>query len=362
MVAGASWPFIVSVLAPILREELGFSAGGLGVAYAAYYLVASGSSRPAGRFVDRHPVRRSGWVLGGFGIAQLLVFATATSWAQLVASGLIAGVCLGLSNPVTNAAIAASLNGPQSRWVVGVKQAGVPIAGALAGAAVPALAALFGWRGAVLASLALPVAALATAWLLRGGPSRPSSPDAAEPTPRLGLEVYAFLLGIVAAALNGYLALYVVDALDGSVQRAGAVMAAFAAAGASGRALWPAVAGGPRTVPLLRVLGVAGSVALLGLALPGREWLVWAAVVFCGLTVMAWQGLGMLAVLQRGSVSVGEASGRVLRMFYGGFVIGSPLVGASIDHFGFAPTWGALVLVGLAAALSVRAPAPVPQR
>jgi fucose permease len=72
---------------------------------------------------------------------------------------------------------------------------------------------------------------------------------------------------------------------------------------------------------------------------------------------MSWLSLGMVAVVTGGSSRVGQGSGRILQAFYGGFVIGSPLVGHVIDQAGFRVVW--VLLAGLAAVAALLCgPAP----
>lgn len=374
MVAGALWPFAVAVLAPVLRLRIGVDAAVLGVAYATYYLVASVGSGPAGRLVDGRSARWSVALLCTTGAVQLTVLASTSSWVGLVVSAAVGGVSLGISNPVTNALIAANIHRESTaRWALGVKQAGIPLAVAVAGLALPSLEALLGWRGAVAALLTVPTIALAATW--RVNDRRPqrgtqaaipwTAPSARRSANRrrTGLEPYAISLGIVASGLNGYLALYVVDVLGGSNRQAGALMAAFAFAGVAGRVTWAGIAPrGAGTFRLLRGLSGAGVVALALLSATTAPIAVGLAVLVCGGTVMAWQGLGMVAVMAGGRGDIGEASGRVLRAFYAGFVVGAPVVGWLIDASGFRGAWILLVAAAVVATATVRAPATVDRR
>jgi predicted MFS family arabinose efflux permease len=162
-------------------------------------------------------------------------------------------------------------------------------------------------------------------------------------------------MGIITSSINGYLVLFVVDTFDGSVQRAGTLVAAFAVSGAVGRITWASLGGGARTMPILRTLGSVGTAGLVALTLSSVEWGVWVAVVVLGLTIHAWQGLGMVAVIEADrSGTVGATSARVMRDFYVGFVIGAPVAGALIDRVGFRAAWATMVVVALLAVASLR--------
>lgn len=359
MAAGSAWPFTLGVLAPIVRAELDLSAAALGLAFSTFYLTGSATSRHAGTFVDRRGFRTGGWVLLTLAVVQVVLLAGARSWWQLALSGVVGGACMAMSNPVTNSLIAAALQGRAARTIIGFKQAGVPLVAAFAGAVLPTAATALGWRAGVSAMLLVAAAGAVPLLAVRARPviTPPTAASAAHR--RMGLEGFVVFMGMIASGLNGYLALYLVDGFAGSVQRAGALIATFAVSGIVGRILWATVGGGRRTLPILRALGGVGALALAMLALASAEWGVWLAVVAAGLTIMAWQGLGMLTVVELDPGStIGAASGRIMRRFYLGFVVGAPLTGAIIDRAGFLPAWLLLGAAALSGALSLRRPDP----
>jgi len=358
MMAGTTWPFIVAVLAPVLREELGFSATMLGIAYGVYYLSASLWSSVAGRLVDRGGFRVAGTVLLTVSVAQHLILGTSRSWLQLAVSGAVGGLCLALVNPVTNTLIGAQLRGRSARSIVGVKQTGVPLSAVFAGTVAPVTAAALGWRGSVLSTLV--ISALGALLLLTVRGSSGASPIGAASAHirrRFGIERYVLAMGVIASGINGYLVLFIVDVFSGSVQRAGALAATVALSGAVGRIVWASLGGGTRTMPILRALGTAGGLALIAFALITVEPGIWIAGIVFGVTIQAWQGLGMVAVIEADSSgTIGASTARVMRDFYVGFVIGAPLAGFIIDRFGFRAAWAVLAVVALLAVVSLRGP------
>ncbi len=361
MMAGTTWPFVVAVLSPVLRAELGFSASALGVAYGVYYFSGSLCSSVAGRLVDRGGFRVAGAVLLAVSVTQHLILASARGWVQLAVSGAVGGLSLALVNPVTNTLIGTLLHGRAARNVVGVKQTGVPLSAVFAGIVAPLSAAAVGWRASVLATLAISALAALLLFAVRGRDGAASS-GASRPRlgHRFGLERFVLGMGIVASGINGYLVLFIVDVFDGSVQRAGALAATLALSGAVGRILWATLGGGGRTLPILRSLGIVGGTGLIAFSLVGVEVGIWVAAVGMGLSIQAWQGLGMVAVIESGtSGTIGAASARVMRDFYIGFVIGAPLTGLIIDNIGFRTAWASLAVIALLAALSLRQPDPV---
>ncbi len=358
MMTGTTWPFIVAVLAPVLREELGFSATMLGVAYGVYYLSGSLWSTVAGRLVDRGGFRVAGTVLLAVSVAQHLILGTSRGWLQLAVSGAVGGLGLALVNPVTNTLIGTQLSGRAARSVVGVKQTGVPLSAVFAGTVAPVTAAALGWRGSVLVTLVISVLGALLLLTVRGDSG--ASPLGAASTHvrrRFGIERYVFAMGIIASGINGYLVLFIVDVFSGSVQRAGALAATVALSGAAGRIVWASLGGGTRTLPILRTLGSVGGLGIVAFALVTVEPGIWIAGVIIGVTIYAWQGLGMVAVIEADSSgTIGASTARVMRDFYVGFVIGAPIAGFIIDRFGFRAAWAVLAVVALLAVVSLRGP------
>jgi CP family cyanate transporter-like MFS transporter len=358
MTTGSIWPFIVAVLAPVLREELGFSATMLGVAYGVYYLSGSLWSTVAGRLVDRGGFRVAGTVLLVVSAAQHVILAGSRGWWQLAVSGAVGGLGLALVNPVTNALIGAQLRGRAARNVIGVKQTGVPLGAVFAGTIVPAAAAAFGWRWSVLSAVSISALGVLLVLMVRGtSGAAPIGAVRLDIRQRFGIERFVLGMGIIASGIGGYLVLFLVDVFALSVQRAGSLAATLALSGAAGRIVWASLGGGTRTLPILRTLGTVGGVGLIALATITVEPGIWVAGVVLGVTVHAWQGLGMVAVIEADSSgTIGASSARVMRDFYLGFVIGSPLAGFIIDRVGFRAAWAVLAAVAFLAVVSLRAP------
>ncbi len=357
MISGALWSFVVAVLAPTLLEEFRLSPSLLGVTFSAYFIAATLSTRLAGRLVDRYGSFRSAWLLLGLAVGQIGSLAVARSWWHLILSGTIGGICLTMTNPVTNSMVATTLGGRAARSAIGIKQAGIPLSAALAGLLIPTATSTLGWRLAVSSTLLIPCLAAILMLLVRERDRRIPSSTAPATSPRSGLGSYAFFMGMIASGLSGYLALYVVTVFAGSLQRAGLLVAVLATSSIVGQILWAMVGGGRRTHPILRTLALVGFVTLAILASSPVEWSVWIAVGVTGLTVFSWQGLGMLALVEEGSGStIGAVSGRIMRRFYLGFVIGSPLIGSIIERVGFRSAWLLLSAVSLAGAASLRRP------
>jgi len=366
MVSSTVWPFTFGVLAPLLLDELALTPGSFGLIYAAYYASAAVGSPWVGRMADRLPFRHSMHLMALGTIVHVGLFSASRSLLWLLPGAMIAGVVMASANPFTNSLIISGLRDGSVRLAVGLKQGGVPIAAVLTGWLVPLVTGWINWRVGVLSLMLLPILVSIAALSVTGsGPMAGPSGQGREelraqrraerriPIERTGLETYALLLGVVTAGLNGYLPLFTNQELAGSLARGGALLAAFAAAGAIGRFLWSILGRRGRATRILFGLPLVGSAALFGIAFARDEIMVWPLVVVAGLTVMAWQGIGTIAIIDMGTRSVGRTSGRVLQFFYVGFVVGAPLMGVVVDRVGYGSGWSMLGVFALCATVSL---------
>src|SRR5829696_8760617 len=142
---GAVLPvFLLGGQSVLVAAELGFDAGGLGLAVSAFFAVSALASVPTGRLVERFGptiTTRAGILLAAGSL--LGVAALARSYLALVLFLLIGGVANGLAQLGSNLSLARHVPPGRQGLAFGVKQAAVPAATLLAGVAVPALGLTF---------------------------------------------------------------------------------------------------------------------------------------------------------------------------------------------------------------------------
>lgn len=351
MIASTVWPFTFGVLAPTLIDELALTPSVFGIVYSVYYLSAVLGSPFVGNLADRLRFRSSILLMSVGTTVHLVLFAASRSILWLFLGAILAGVVMAAANPFTNSLIASSLKDGDVRLAVAVKQSGVPLSAVLVGWIVPLVTGWFSWRIGVISLLVFVVLSILTSVRVTGsGPMADlGRKERHGPVDSTGLEVYAFMLGTVSAGINGYLPLFANVELAGSLARGGALLAAFAAAGAFGRAFWSMLARSGQTMRILTSLPAVGGLALFGMAFTRYEPLVWLLVIVAGLTVMAWQGIGTLAIMDMRTRSIARTSGRMLQYFYAGFVIGAPLMGLVVDRSGYVAAWSMLGTAALIA-------------
>lgn len=341
---------VFGTLAPFFAADLGLSRTQVGTLTTALYVTGALLSPVLGPAADRLGARRLVLALFAVGAASFVAAALAPSYALLLVVALFGGLAVAIGNPATNLLIATHTQPDRQGVVTGVKQSGVQIGVFLGGAALPALAAAFGWRTATMAAVVLP--ALGVAGLARAVPQdgRPAPRAARVGSPRLPvgmrwLAAYGFGMGLGVSAVGAYLPLYAVERLGMAETVAGLLSATIGAVGIAARILWGRSADRSTTPPArsLTVLGVASVVAaaLVLLAEPVSPALAWAGAVVAGGSAVAWTAVGMLAVVRQSPLAVaGRASGLVLLGFYGGFIVGPPAFGVLVDTTGrYASGW-----------------------
>ena len=142
--------FAPPVFAPVAAPELGIEAAWAGVSTSLIYLAAILSALASGGFIARlGPIRTSQVCLVFSAVGMV---AMASGFLPLVALGaLLLGIGYGGLTPASSVVLNERTPPDWRALVFSIKQTGVPIGGALAGALVPPMMVSIGWRGAALA-------------------------------------------------------------------------------------------------------------------------------------------------------------------------------------------------------------------
>jgi MFS family permease len=351
---GVVWPLIVTmaiqalvsmavfappVFAPAAHDDIGFPASWVGIVTALIFVAATCGAFFSGGVIARVGALRMSQMsllLCGSGIALM-----ATSNASLVALGaLVMGLGYGPVTPSSSAILADRTPKRIRSFIFSLKQTGVPIGGALAGAIVPALIVAFGWRTSALAvglaciTLAATIQPYRAIVDLSQHIDRPKKPTNLLEPLRLvlahpGLREMAFAsctYSGMQACLSTFLVVYLTQQIGFSVPVAGAVLAAAMTAGIIGRILWGVIADNwvkPRS--LLGILGVTMSVGAFLTATFTGTWPLTAvfAVSFAyGATAIGWNGVYLSEVARIAPPGkAGAATGASLAMTYAGVVV-----------------------------------------
>jgi len=237
--------------------------------------------------------------------------------------------------------------------IFSIKQTGVPVGGALAGALVPGLVLALGWRGG---AVAIGVACLAVAVMIGGVRSRYDreldprasiSLRSAFASVRLVLGerrlrqmcVTSFVYGGVQITLVTYLVTFLVEGFDKSLIVAGMVMAVSQLMSVIGRVLWGYLADrvlGGRT--LLGLLGIGMGLCALAALVAAPDWPLWMLFAYAaifGATAVGWNGVWLAEIARLAPAGrAGTATGGCLFFTFLGVVVTPPLYNAVLAFGG----------------------------
>lgn len=294
------------VLAPAIRAEYGLSLTQLGLVLSGMWVGPLFTLLPWGVLADRigeRIVLATGIGLcGGF----LALAALAPGWVSLTILLALAGAAGVSTNSASGRAVMAWFGAGERGLALGIRQAAIPLGGAVAALALPPVAEAGGVGAAFLLLAALCVlGAVAAVAVVRDRPGAPSEVEAAPSVLRdgrlwrVGLSSGFYLVAQV--AVTGFVVLFLHDERGLSNAEAAAVLAAVqvlavAARVAAGR--WSDVV--RSRVRPLRLVGLASAVALAATAalLDAPLWAVLPAFVVAGTLSMAWNGLSFTAAAE----------------------------------------------------------------
>ncbi|MEO5697217.1 MAG: MFS transporter [Burkholderiaceae bacterium] len=333
------------VMAPVAGpRDLGVPAAWVGYYIAIVYLGSMLGSVASGGMVARYgPLRVSQAGL----VSCLLGLALAASTPSLCVVALGAffvGLGYGPTTPSSSQILMRATPPSLISVTFSIKQTGVPLGGAIAGALVPTLILLVGWRwSAVMIGLACVALALAIQPVRRRydvdlNPSAPISLRAAFAPlgmvfrdRRLGeMAIVSFIFGGVQITLVAYLVIFLTEVFSMSLVLAGLVMAVSQVASVVGRVVWGVVADRllSRRV-MLGLLGVGMGLSALVTVFATPAWplplLFFYAAVF-GATAVGWNGVFLAEVARIAPAGqISQATGGCMFFTFLGVVVSPPL-------------------------------------
>jgi sugar phosphate permease len=289
-------------IGPALRSQYGLSLPALGATFGALTLGATLTLVPWGMLTDRLGERRT-LAVGMAGLA-VAMWAATRGGAGVLVTALAAGGAFGaVANVASGSAVSRWFRASERGLAMGLRQAAVPLGGALAAVTLPVLAA--GDVGTALVALAVAcvaAAAACAAWVRT--PAR--EPVRRGPGPLRDRRIWRLaggsaLLITTQIAVVAFVVVYLHDERGFSNPAAGAVLAVISVAGMGGR-----VAAGRwsdrlvlRLGPLRRIaVATAAAWAIIPFLLHGPDALVVAAVVVGGTLASSWNGLSFTATAE----------------------------------------------------------------
>jgi len=360
----------VAVLIPEAARDIGVEPTWIGVFTAVVYATAMATGVVTGQLIHRYGAIRMIQFTMVCAAAGMVLFSLATPFAAL-ASALALGCAYGPYNPASAHVLARASSPAWRPLVFSVKQTGVPLGGALAGALLPTLAIAFGWRAATLATAAAAAVMLFTIAPLRPRFDRDRAP--AEPLDRRALAaplrlaladpvlrrytLVAFAYAGCQLTTGAFMVVFLTTGLGMSLIAAGGVFAFLQGGGVAGRILWGVVASG--RLGARRVLAGLGLVTATGLVVTTAMTTSWpfpAVVVLMtglGATTYGWNGVMLSEVATHAPPGrEAEATGGMQVVMFAGTAVIPPLFGVAVRFTG-GFEWGFFGLAALAAAGAV---------
>ena len=357
-------PLGIPSIAPLIRDDLGLSMAQAGSFLSAYYIGPSLMSLPAGWMADRWGVLAT-MVAGQVVIAAGLYAVTGSgSFPVLMIIMVCAGMGYGMLNPTTSKAVISWFPRRQRATVIGIKQVGLPLGGAVGASIMPPLALWLGWRAAVVLPATLIAILGALTWLLYRNP--PAAVESGE-TLVGGASLRSVLanrdLWLVASATlvfagmqtvwMSFLVLYLTAVVGMPLVDAGRFLVMAQVTGMAGRVIFGMLSdwlfGGRRRIVL--VIAGAGSTAcslLMAGTGPGTGAWILAALALCfGFFGIGWNGVQYTLMAELvGPRGAGTAIGLGLAISSLGVTICPPLFGLAAERLGsFAGPWAGLGII-----------------
>jgi predicted MFS family arabinose efflux permease len=359
----------LAFMAPIVAADLDLPSAVVGLQVGFIYLWSVLASPLAGVLVTRYGAARTSQLALVACAASSLAFATGNLTLILLGSAL-AGAAYSITNPAASHILNARAPARARNTIFALKQSGIPIGWALAGAILPPLALAAGWRAGLimLAGLMLLVAAA----LQPARWSWAERVDRASPFPRryftlgfdgsrrlAGLAAAGFLFASVQIIALTYLVIALVEESGWTPVAAGGAIAVMQVFGAGGRILLAILAdflkAGLAVIAAIG-MGTAATMVLFATALgAGEPTLVVAAVAALGFFSMGWNGLTLAEVARISPDGrVGAMTSRMMIYYYTGSVAGPWLFLALYSGVGsYALAYGVLAVPALAGTAAI---------
>lgn len=373
----------IGPLAPLLQAEFGLAKVEVGLLSSVVFLGAAALLLVAGSLTDRFGVR----TVMSLGLAvtgvSMLAMSRVESYPQAVVAMLGAGLGGGLVWPAVSKAVVDWFSARSRGTVMGIKQAGMPLGGILAGSSLPALALVLGWRAAMLVVALLILAAAGLVATMYRDARRPELPRGGKVGMLASLRqvcrerrlwVVSFIAVMyvsVQMALITYLALYLEEVVlvplivDGGTRivLAGGYLALCQAGGVFGRVFWGVISDrvfAGRRMVVIAMIGAIAAPASLTLAFFGSTcppWLLACTVFVFGLTAVGWNGLyHVVAAETAGRQYAATGIGFAMTLNQVGTICGAPLFGLIVDRTGsYQAGWlflGCLCAIGAVVAMA----------
>lgn len=345
----------IPVLTPVAAGELNVPVSYVGIFMSLIYLGATVFAPVSGYFIDR---------FGPIGVSQICLLLTALglgavsipSLPMMILGTLIMGIGYGPVTPASSHVLVRTTPVSMMSVVFSIKQTGVPLGGALAGAIVPHLVVLFGWKMSAVwvAGVNLILVFFLNPYRKRFDTERShqswlSWKNVIEPikmtllhTNLRRLGITSFFFSIMQLCLVSFLVTYLIEDIEMTLIQAGGLLSVAQVSGVIGRIVWGAFA--DRYVSphiMLGVLGISMTGGAFAAALFSPYWPYPAILIACalfGATAVGWNGVYLAEVARVVKPALtGMATGGTLFFTFLGILLGLPAFSMVVETTGSYP-------------------------
>jgi MFS family permease len=345
----------IPVLMAVAAGELDVPSSSIGIFMSLIYLGATIVAPVSGYFIDR---------FGPIGVSQICLVLCALGMGAIsipvipimIIGAFIMGIGYGPVTPASSHLLVRTTPYTMMSVVFSVKQTGVPIGGAMAGAIVPHLIILLNWKiSAVLVGLSGLILGFSLIPFRkhydteRSDLSRFSWKNAAGSIKMVVLHnelrrivIASFFFSTMQLCLISFIVVYLINDVKMSLVQAGIVLAAAQGGGIIGRVLWGAMVDrgtGPRL--MLGILGIAMAAGAIASAAFSPEWPFPGILIVCtlyGAAAIGWNGVYLAEVARVAKPEfAGMATGGSLFFTFAGILIGLPTFSLIIEKSGSYP-------------------------
>jgi MFS family permease len=345
----------IQVFMQVAAGELNIPHSYVGIFMSLIYLSATVFVPVSGYFIDRFGpicVSQICLALCALGLGAISISAV----PMMIIGALIMGIGYGPVTPASSHLLVRTTPSSMMSVVFSIKQTGVPIGGAMAGAIVPHLVIFCGWQMSALlvGALSLTLSIFLHPYRKqfdteRSNLSRISWKNVIEPIKMTvfheelrHIVIASFFFSTMQLCLVSFIVTYLIEDLEMTLIQAGILLSAAQAGGIIGRIVWGALADRcvkPRL--MLGILGIAMAAGALSTAAFSHQWPFFAVLIVCiffGATAIGWNGVYLAEVARVAKPELaGMATGGSLFFTFAGILIGLPVFSVIAEKSGSYP-------------------------
>ncbi|MFO7665669.1 MAG: MFS transporter [Desulfobacterales bacterium] len=345
----------IPVFMPVAAGELNIPPSYVGIFMSLIYLGATSVAPVSGYFINR---------FGAIGVSQICLVLCALGLGAfsipvvpiMIIGALVMGLGYGPVTPASSHLLVRTTPVSMMSVVFSIKQTGVPIGGAMAGAIVPHLVIFWGWK---MSAILVGVLCLISGIFLhpyrkkfdteRSNLSRLSWKNVIESLKMAVshkelryIVIASFFFSTMQLCLVSFIVIYLIEDVKMRLVQAGIILATAQTGGIIGRIVWGALVDrgvNPRLV--LGLLGIAMAAGALSSATFSPEWPFFAVLTVCalyGAAAIGWNGVYLAEVARVAKPEfAGMATGGSLFFTFAGILIGLPVFSLIVEKSGSYP-------------------------